>query len=1401
MNRPLLTKTHKIHVFESFAGAYAGWKHACRFLQDHFSIPFQTVGLEFDLSTCVAYAMSHNASIIDPKTAHAPINLAKADGDFIIHASLEDDAWVPMVSEWGVHLMSISSPCQPYSNASKGLGLDSDQGCLLPSAILRCRILRPIAVMIEQVNGFSTHRHKTHCLQVLKAVGYKLIWQRTLDASEFGSVSRLRWLALAVHRNSQEIEPVQCESWPQIVQLFPQMLDALFPEPIPQSMQLTVTEKMLACAKDTCFLPPFMKHLKNASGQEVLHARMVNEYGVIPTIMAMYGQQHELDRSTLEKKGYYGHFFGSCEENLRFLHPAEIQMCHITYGEAFVENDFKQAWKNVGNMICCPHATLLLTNALNLLKIVDKKLSMHEVFDALFQNRLKASECRVVTGSFATMFVRKDDNSCDWDLHMRHYDEFCKNEECVFQLPEGKAWSPSIGLFNSDCKPQPSEGEASQISQCAQTEVDAISDTMKFNPLLRIKVETAKRLMIMWAYADVSPHDLSCHFNGKMTLEDSMDSEDGFAFILKHQVSFQEMDHPEQFASPCLKEDALIFIKLERIGKYQEQLDKLNLESVRFDQFGIISVGQKLYHDTMFFDFRISHQELDQYACMILAAFLGTQMSFQWSEIAMQFNLSIQGEEIQRKTLERFWTQIFSQASAEALQISVHAMHLPSITEVTYQMKHPFPPDAFALLLAVVTNRALLDTLVETGAIRVVLKWKGKTLWDGTVSQSLNVQTLIALLQIGFFPILLGKNMRLVYKAKQYCDVTIGELAQNNANQSAIFQLVAECSGGTGTKESQRAYVRNSLAATLLEQGFSIDWVAPTTETIMSKVGLKQTTAITQLPPGKQRVDSLLKICDDCGLTPPPKMTRAVAKTAQAGETRARKKIVVQIDPNEYQIEPSFFLAQNDQPLMQQKEIRHKSTGVVMLSYESAAPWIAEGQRITADELAMIIPGQHEIQGSLKHEIMNIPCKDSAMRPVILKATVVQLGEKCVKTMTSEKPAIDEMDCTTIAITLWKEDWQTEEWSHIVDHPFAFVRQTLASQGHDEILQATWGRSLRNQKQQTTSQHATSLQFHATIQTDKLRALLTTSGFNKIWITPKDRMGRLDSTWRVIWIEGSLPHLNSLASKTNGCAGLVKNRTSMGLRFSAVDFDQAWGVLFPGKPTPKPHDVNMLFHAQSLPYGCNADMLRKWGEQLNWDIHPIKALGPNAWLIGSKVHPPPGILTFNSKPVLLKHLPPKDATAPSPIVAGPKPLKSDAKRSTNANEQFGMQGDPWAPAAQQKGLPPAFANTGPSETKFKEQDAKIDEQNVKIQRMNDALEKLTADTKQEFLNVQEREKQSQLQMHTAIQAVKSDLESAFQNAIQQQSVQLNGTLGELRALLQAKPKRARANADGDMEDD
>ena len=173
---------------------------------------------------------------------------------------------------------------------------------------------------------------------------------------------------------------------------------------------------------------------------------------------------------------------------------------------------------------------------------------------------------------------------------------------------------------------------------------------------------------------------------------------------------------------------------------------------------------------------------------------------------------------------------------------------------------------------------------------------------------------------------------------------------------------------------------------------------------------------------------------------------------------------------------------------------------------------------------------------SLRHELLHVPCKDAENRPIIMKATLFQLGEKAVKTHVSQQPIINEQTCKTVAVTFWQEDWTKEEWDYIVDHPFAYARQVLAAQGLEAVFHATWGRSLRKDRQPTTAQHATSVQFHATVASDKLRQLLTLScGFNRVWITPKDNQGRLDMTWRVIWTDGSIAHLTSLASKTNEC--------------------------------------------------------------------------------------------------------------------------------------------------------------------------------------------------------------------------------------------------------------------------
>lgn len=152
----------------------------------------------------------------------------------------------------------------------------------------------------------------------------------------------------------------------------------------------------------------------------------------------------------------------------------------------------------------------------------------------------------------------------------------------------------------------------------------------------------------------------------------------------------------------------------------------------------------------------------------------------------------------------------------------------------------------------------------------------------------------------------------------------------------------------------------------------------------------------------------------------------------------------------------------------------------------------------SANELAIIIPGNHEFKTNLKKEVLHIPCQDMNHRPVILQATMLQLGEKSIKTQASMQPDIDEQACATIAVTLWREDWKDEEWSFIVEKPFNFVRQQLTSQGLENILLATWGKSLRHERQPTSAHHASSVQIHATLPKDKLRSLLVISGFNRM---------------------------------------------------------------------------------------------------------------------------------------------------------------------------------------------------------------------------------------------------------------------------------------------------------------
>eukprot|EP00438_Fugacium_kawagutii_P008078 Skav207894 [mRNA] locus=scaffold2233:41451:42899:- [translate_table: standard] len=478
-----------------------------------------------------------------------------------------------------------------------------------------------------------------------------------------------------------------------------------------------------------------------------------------------------------------------------------------------------------------------------------------------------------------------------------------------------------------------------------------------------------------------------------------------------------------------------------------------------------------------------------------------------------------------------------------------------------------------------------------------------------------------------------------------------------------------------------------------------------------------------------------------------------------------------------------------------------KTCGVVLLSYQQACQWVEESHPISPDELALLIVGRHNISTKLAADMVQVPCKHKEGRPVILACTMIQMGERAIKTPDDAHPPITEEACTTISKTFWQEDWCGEDWAKIIDQPFQFAKALLSKQGFPDVLQATWGKSLRQGGVATTMQMATSAQFHATVRTTALQSLLATSGYNKMFIVPKSVDGRICQSWRIIWLDGSWAHISALAMKTKNCTGIVKNRSSFGLRFHKDFHQEAWKQLCPDKPFPQRIEVKHLYKIEPLPHGTTVSMLELWAKNNAWSLQPIKPLGPVPWLVGSDSPAPCDILKFNGNPLILKWLAPKGHAQANPIIAGPAPRKPKGKGKgkgveTPAEDPFGPHFDPWH--GYEKRIEPAPSTrelTGPTEARFQKQDEQI-------AAMEAAITQLKQDTQNEFVKVEQRAQNNMLQVKQTIGAVKEELANSFQKSLSQQSESINSTLLDLKALLKAQPKRGRTKAeDEEMEED
>ena len=371
---------------------------------------------------------------------------------------------------------------------------------------------------------------------------------------------------------------------------------------------------------------------------------------------------------------------------------------------------------------------------------------------------------------------------------------------------------------------------------------------------------------------------------------------------------------------------------------------------------------------------------------------------------------------------------------------------------------------------------------------------------------------------------------------------------------------------------------------------YELNWISKAVDSLFKQLGH---AAIAALMNGKKetRATAVLQAMKQIGLELPRKRSGALDSQSSAREIQLSKRKPPEINLSTVTIMQGFLLNEDDSNAVQLTTFVPQSSGVFLAHLEQAMPWIRENSILSKDELGIIVVTQKQVDTSLKHQRVTLPCEIPGADPIILAGLLIQFGE-CVE----GAHRLSDPTCGSIAFTLWQQDWDPDDWTRILESTTPFI-SVFTESGCPDLIKSTWGRSLRNRNRAVHAAQATSVQLHGSVAPEHIPRILQASGFNRVFCTPKGSDGRQDQQYRVIWTDGDIPRLTSLSKQTSGCLGLVKGREGMGLRFRQDDFSAAWRIICPTKEAPPDLNGAALVKVQPLPFGTSKEQLTQcWDE-------------------------------------------------------------------------------------------------------------------------------------------------------------------------------------------------------------
>ena len=1141
-----------------FAGGFGGWHRATQFLQGFSPLQFQTVGLEVDLNIAATYAISHSVCLLKSLEGASPRIFADSSENWIVVTDVNSTDWHHAVGEFSPDVVAISAPCQPWSGAATSPGLFRSDGRLLLASILTCRWFRPKCIMLEQVSAFATHTHKTWIIRALLHIGYVISWQKVIELADQSPTKRARWLAVAT-RVYATCTPQPVPSWFTLEHCTPKSVGAVINWSDLERQLLEPSDEIRSIASD----PKFFKGAKFFKGfnvrEHVLNQRVYHTDQKIPTFMALYGSQHGLNKEFLEKHGYFGHFISDpCSAGkIRFWHPAEVALIHGITSPILIQEVLPFSWLIIGNAIAEQHALFVLIDVCH--RITGERFSPFVIFQEFQKARFRTWEIKIhhIDCDFLILPAKHSCVSDEFDEHVRQL------KAAISQGTSFKFWSPALGCVLTwlDFVPVIDKPEHSQISVGDEAE---ISPTMPYETMMSILIclTTEKDRHGCSATGSITKESFQSLWHDRFELH----SKEG-ELILQPQPDQTEI----QELSPWVDNIFLKFEAQNMTAAIREASDNLP-ESFRlslnqcFDIFGTSFMHSFAHTTRVYFTQKFAHTRLALDLTIVQAAALLAKVTFEWQPSTDCVNIRAMGIETAAIALISFWKAILSPETLAGIgrRISITTAHI-EIGPASFSVLPPLPTFE---LLAIMATRALFEELsINAQEPKVVaIKWRGGLLWQGSLPDDLTLSTIISLLMLGLQPVIGNSPISLISKGKRLSlGASLKSLEMHRTLPYAMVHVIEQLVGGGPSKTQTRTIVKNAIAGVLLEQGHDLQWVSTAVEQLMTKAGLTKLQHAIAATNNTLKVTAIDALCQEHGIIK-PEQTKLTSKSLIEGApwNKSKKpKKEKSLDPIEFKITPGFFLNDDDTPVAQIPQLRAQATGICLVTHQQVQPWLRGNQTVSADELGAFVLGQHALDTTLQVRQYTIPCTNADGESVLLAGQLIQFGSKDIKVAPVTTTPLTNEDCQLCALTLYKTDWNSEQWTEATNAVHKFVKNIMAEDGNDQAILAIWGRSMRQGKTPASPAQCTSIQVHCTISKSKLDKILATSGYNKLYVTPKDFSGRLDSTLKVLWVPGDHMEVQAISATLSGCLGLVRGQKSLGLRFRNDAFPAAWKKIYP----------------------------------------------------------------------------------------------------------------------------------------------------------------------------------------------------------------------------------------------